>query len=178
MLSTWQKNVIKDPIFKNILDTQVNIARRFERQFLHFHSGYCVDLQHSDMGKSGLSASRSNSRTDSILHLIDNIEQIHNHLNSKGLKLLLENNVIASSVYNNFGDNPFLCCDPTELNELASICGTNFGLLLDLAHLKVSAKTLDFDFLDAVKKLVKITRAVHISDNNGLIDSNHRSMRK
>ena len=124
------------------------------------------------MGKSNLSSQKSIDRQQCIVNLSENIEQICRYLDSKGLKLLLENNVIDSSVYNNFGDNPFLCCDPEEINELTRICCNNFGLLLDLAHLKVSANTLGFDFLDAVKKLVKITSAVHISDNDGSRDTN------
>ena len=37
----------------------------------------------------------------------------------------------------------------------------------------MSAKTLGFDFLDAAKLLVPITRAVHISDNDGKLDLNN-----
>ena len=48
----------------------------------------------------------------------------------------------------------------------------NVGLLVDLAHLKVSANTekfCKFEFLDAT---AKYTDAYHLSDNNGLADTN------
>ena len=68
--------------------------------------------------------------------------------------------------------NPFLCCDPEEILDIFNNKIPETGLLLDLAHLKVSSHTLKFDFFSAVKSLAPITKAVHISDNNGQRDSN------
>ena len=48
----------------------------------------------------------------------------------------------------------------------------DIGLLLDVAHLKVSSKTLGFNLQKAHRDLSKIISAYHLSDNNGFQDSN------
>jgi len=48
----------------------------------------------------------------------------------------------------------------------------NVKLLIDVAHLKVSAKTLKFDPINYLSKLENWIEAYHLSDNNGQIDSN------
>lgn len=46
-------------------------------------------------------------------------------------------------------------------------------LLVDLGHLKVSAKTLKFDKNKFLKKCDKFIKAYHISDNNSVKDQNN-----
>ena len=46
------------------------------------------------------------------------------------------------------------------------------GFLLDVAHLNLSSKTLDLDRIKEIKSLAKYIEGYHISENNGLTDSN------
>jgi len=46
------------------------------------------------------------------------------------------------------------------------------GLLLDTAHLKVSAKTLSFDLETGMKLITPNIKAIHHSDNEGILDNN------
>ena len=48
----------------------------------------------------------------------------------------------------------------------------NVCLLLDVAHLKVSSKTLDFSKTEFIKKCNKWIRVYHLSDNDGNFDTN------
>jgi sugar phosphate isomerase/epimerase len=48
----------------------------------------------------------------------------------------------------------------------------NVGLLVDLAHLYVSSKTLGFDAIRAHNQISQWIRAYHLSENNGLEDFN------
>ena len=48
----------------------------------------------------------------------------------------------------------------------------NVHLLIDVAHLKVSANTLKFDPFEYLKVFKDYTKGYHLSDNNGLSDSN------
>ena len=48
----------------------------------------------------------------------------------------------------------------------------NFNLLLDLAHLKVSASSLGLDFAQEASRMIVLTDYVHISGNDGLHDQN------
>ena len=45
---------------------------------------------------------------------------------------------------------------------------------MDVAHLKVSSKTLNFNLQKAHNSLRKYISAYHLSDNNGIIDSNKK----
>ena len=45
-------------------------------------------------------------------------------------------------------------------------------MLLDVAHFKVSARSLNFPLIKSVKKINKWIDGYHLSDNNGFVDSN------
>ena len=61
---------------------------------------------------------------------------------------------------------------PQEIIYVMNRTPKNVGLLLDLAHLKVSANSLKFNLIAAAKKLKKYANGYHLSDNNGKVDSN------
>ena len=90
------------------------------------------------------------------------------------IKLLIENNVVSKKNLKSFKGNPFLLSKPNEIKiffkKIKKI--KNVGFLLDVAHLKVSSKTLKFDLDRAHKKLKTLIDGYHLSDNNGKIDSN------
>ena len=49
----------------------------------------------------------------------------------------------------------------------------NVGLLLDTGHLKVTCKTLNLNLYNEYKKIFKFIKGYHLSDNNGLADTNN-----
>ena len=85
---------------------------------------------------------------------------------------MLENNVITKNNLKEFGSNPFLMTDPIECKEILKELPKNVGLLIDVGHLKVSARTLKFKpkkmFIDCKKRIF----GYHLSDNNGKKDAN------
>ena len=63
----------------------------------------------------------------------------------------------------------------TKLNDTKKIMthtDENVRLLIDVAHLKVSSKTLNFDPIKYLSKMNKWIEAYHLSDNNGKADEN------
>ena len=48
----------------------------------------------------------------------------------------------------------------------------NFNLLLDVAHLKVSSKTLGLDFENEFQNMMSASNYIHVSDNDGFHDLN------
>ena len=60
----------------------------------------------------------------------------------------------------------------SDAKKIMKNCGDNVGLLVDVAHLKVSAKTLKFKPEEYLIKLNKYIQAYHLSDNNSLADEN------
>ena len=88
------------------------------------------------------------------------------------IMLLVENNVLSNNNLKEFKSNPLLMCDPKETLKIAKQFPLNVKLLIDVAHLKVSAKTLNFDPKDMFNKCEKYIGGYHLSDNDGKSDSN------
>ena len=86
--------------------------------------------------------------------------------------ILLENNVISNANLSHFGTNPFLMTDHLEALQIMNSTDDNVGLLVDVAHLKVSSESENFckhEYLDSTKDF---TFAYHFSDNDGKSDTN------
>ena len=58
--------------------------------------------------------------------------------------ILLENNVISNANLSHFGTNPFLMTDHLEALQIMNSTDDNVGLLVDVAHLKVSSESENF----------------------------------
>ena len=87
------------------------------------------------------------------------------------VSLYIENNVLSSTNYKTYsGYNPFFLTNYSSYLELKEYI--DFNLLLDVAHLKVSAKSLNLNFNDELKNLLPLTNYIHLSDNDGLHDQN------
>ena len=90
----------------------------------------------------------------------------------KNVKILIENNVITKENYKRFNQDPLLLTHPKEIIKFFKKSHKNVGLLLDVGHLKVSAKTYGFNLFKAHEKLKPYIEGYHLSDNDGLKDSN------
>ena len=60
-----------------------------------------------------------------------------------------------------------------ETKEIIEKTNDNVGLLIDVAHLKVSACSLDFSAEEYLQEFRSISSGYHLSDNNGLADDNN-----
>lgn len=101
-----------------------------------------------------------------------NVKLISSFAKKKKINLLVENNVIHKDEFLKFKKKTSLMCEPKEIIKIMKKMPTNVKLLLDVAHLKVSAKTLNFDLIPSIKKLNNWVGGYHLSDNNGKKDNN------
>ena len=83
-----------------------------------------------------------------------------------------EKHVISAKNKQEFNDNPLLMCDPEESLKIFKQLPKKVKLLLDVAHLKVSSKSLGFDSSEMFTKCVDIIGGYHLSDDDGMSDSN------
>lgn len=134
------------------------------------HAGFCLDPQVHQLG-ADLNSASLYSKADVVSRFRDRIFELSRIAKSLGVELLVENNVITKRNLNIYGVNPLLMCEPQSIKDtLQGI--SDVRLLLDLAHLKVSANTLGFDLTKAHETLKSIVGAYHISDNDSISDSN------
>ena len=76
--------------------------------------------------------------------------------------LVLISTPIIVLVYSIFSDDPDL---KTKID---------FDLLLDVAHLKVSVKTLGLNWEEEFNNMMSVSNYIHVSDNDGFYDLNNQ----
>lgn len=140
--------------------------------FFSAHAGFCVDPRPSELG-TRLEQAKHLDREVNRTHFIASVKDVLARTRDLPTGFLLENNVLAPVNRYPDGTNPLLCVEAEEqLRLLADVADARVGLLLDTAHLKVSANTLGFDPAAAVVRLLPHARCVHHSDNDGTVDDN------
>lgn len=133
------------------------------------HAGFLINIEASEVGKS-IRQKELFDRGRSVSRFVEAVGQLSQL--SSIVTLYIENNVISNQNYKNYqGANPLLLTSYSEFLDLRSLL--QFNLLLDIAHLKVSAQTLGLKLKDELKNMLSVSDYIHISDNDGTRDSNH-----
>lgn len=134
------------------------------------HAGFLYDPDESIDEKTGLfkvPVGNYYNKEKAFKNYIDALIMVFNYSTSKGIKLLVENNVCAKGM-----ENKLILSDYEDFKELFERIGDlEIGILLDFGHLKVSSKTLGFSADEFVEKLRDYISAFHIHDNDGIKDS-------
>lgn len=141
--------------------------------FYSVHAGFALNAAPSDLGKELAHLERC-SLADAKKVFINSLNILCRQAQSKGMRILVENNVLAP--FNLVrGRNEFLLGVTAEdlLELLANVNMPNLGLLIDMGHLKVSARSLGFSDALFLKTLMPYIEAFHLSDNDGNKDDNY-----
>ena len=146
-------------------------ASMINSNYYSFHAGYLIDPMVDELGKK-INRRIINDRDISKSLFIERVNDLSKFAKSKNIKLMIENNVLSNTNFKEFQDNPLLMVESKETNEILDNTDENVGLLIDVAHLKVSANTLNFSAEDYLIEFQDSVCAYHLSDNNGLEDSN------
>lgn len=158
------------------IENAIQLASEIGTNIYSFHSGYLIDPKSNELGRRVQTQSLSN-RKEALHSFIDNVNKLALYAKKLNTKLLIENNVLSNNNYKHFGENPFLMVDEKECKYVMENTLDNVFLLIDVAHLNVSANSLGFDKLEFLKVVDPWIRAYHLSENNGLSDTNE-SVRK
>jgi sugar phosphate isomerase/epimerase len=164
---------------KNVRSKSLSLARKaiylaieIDRPIYSFHAGFRINPLTSELGasfsKRDLAARQLSLDIfgESVINLSEEAKKI-------GVTLLIENNVVTQANQKIFGDDPFLLTFPSEINTFMQLMPSNVKLLLDVAHLKVSSNTLNFNLIEGHHQLYDWIFGYHLSDNDGLSDSNN-----
>lgn len=162
---------LDDAIFEKSL-AQLRKAIRFARLLsadkFGFHAGFYVDIYVNEIGKA-ISANHLCNKKLAYERFCNGFNLIKNE--SKDVKIYIENNVYSKTNFNTYGlQNPFMLTSFEEYRELQQ--HIDFKMLLDIAHLYVSSKTLNFNFDSHLDRMIRETDYIHLSDNDGFHDQN------
>jgi sugar phosphate isomerase/epimerase len=136
-----------------------------------FHAGFLLDPKVDELGKRIPSRSLFD-RDECIEVFVSRVSRLAEIAERDGVALMIENNVLSAKNANEFSANPLLMCDPQECHKIMGLLPGGVKQLIDVAHLKVSANSLNFDASQMFNVCHERIAAYHLSDNNGLEDSN------
>ncbi|NOX66214.1 MAG: sugar phosphate isomerase/epimerase [Chlorobi bacterium] len=137
-----------------------------------FHAGFLLDPKPEELGKRIKSREIFN-KSDSMKYFIDRVNELAIFSEKEGVNLLIENNVISIGNFNEFNKDVLLMTNPEDCKYVMEHTPDTVNMLLDVAHLKVSAQTLDFDRGNMFRECWKWIKGYHLSDNDGTSDSNN-----
>lgn len=150
------------------LQNAIELSKELGANRFGFHAGFLINIPIHEMGKQ-VSRSELFDAQKAMEQFCLGFELLKKHAGT--LELYLENNVLSTDNFRNFNrQNPFFLCRHSEYEEMKQ--KIDFKLLLDVAHLKVSSSALGLDFESELRSTIAVADYIHISDNNGLMDSN------
>ena len=162
---------LDDAIFERSLEhlrKAIRLACLLGADKFGFHAGFYVDIGVNEIGKAILEGHLCNTK-QAYERFCNGFNLIKNE--SKGIDIYIENNVYSKTNFNIYGlQIPFMLTSPDEYRELQQYI--DFKLLLDVAHLYVSSRSLGFDFDSYLDQMIMETDYVHLSDNDGWHDQN------
>ena len=149
----------------------INLALDLDCNCYSFHAGFRINPKIDELGNN-IKKTTLCDRKISIDNFGESMLFLSEVARKKGVDLFIENNVLNKRNFEAFGEDPLLLTEPDEIEKFLNMMPNNIGLLMDVAHLKVSANTLGFDMFKGHEKLKKYIKGYHLSDNDGEKDSN------
>ena len=157
-------------ILKRSLDqlkTSIDFCNSIGIQLFTFHSGFRADPDLNLQFKTDQIISHDVAMKTHIQSIIE----LNKYAEDRGIKIAIENNVLAPHNLVEGKNELFLMCEYWEFKHILGEIGSdNFGILLDLGHLKVTSNTLGFDAEYFIQRLKSRVFAVHLHENNGKLD--------
>lgn len=150
------------------LSKVIDLSKRLGADKFAFHAGFFIDIKLNEIGKK-LSKTSLFNREESIERFCIAFKKIKKQ--AAGIELFIENNVFSKTNFDTYGEkNPFMLTNFVDYKLLKQ--KIDFNLLLDVAHLKVSSKSLNLDWNEEFHNMISRSRYIHVSDNNGFHDQN------
>lgn len=168
---------------RELLDASLRLCRQaidlcgvLHCPFYSVHAGFALDLKPGDLGNPLLQwkrAKNSFNRNTALDIFATSVMELAQYAQERNIDLLVENNVTTAENIDVNGRSPLLLSRPEEIQHFFDVCcSRNVGLLLDVAHAKVSANAFKLQPEQFFELLGPYIKALHLSDNDGLRDSN------
>ena len=158
------------------VETAMQWALELSTPVYSFHAGFLIDPAVNELGNR-VASKELFDRNQAMVLFLERVCALAKRADQLGVSLLIENNVLSFNNYIEFKGNPFLMATADECKYVMDNTPYNVNLLIDVAHLKVSAKTLDFNPTEFLEKCEPWIQAYHLSDNDGSKDSNEKISR-
>ena len=136
-----------------------------------FHAGFLGTPAVSDLGRTWGVTNRV-CLDDGIELFVQSVAELSAFARERGVKLLIENNVLTLDNAEHNGRDILLMTNPQGIRDVLRALSPDVRLLMDVAHLAVSAMSLGFEARQALVEIADLVGGYHLSENDGYIDSN------
>lgn len=155
----------------------IDLSAALNAPYYSVHAGFCFHLTPEMLGdpitQSTVSEQLYVPYAQAYDHFVATIIELAQYANDRNVGLMVENNVVSSAYLAGGENKGLLIAEPTEmLRFIQDVEYTGVKLLVDTGHLKVSATALNFDAMTAIEYLSDHIGALHLSDNDGIYDTN------
>lgn len=132
-----------------------------------FHAGFCLDPDN----RFRFSKDQPFDYEAAFNTFIESVDEMNCYAQQRGIRIAIENNVLAEYNLANGHDQFLLLCRAEEFERLWDrVPSANIGMLLDLGHLKVTSHWLQFDRYEFIDRIKDRVFALHLHENNGQVD--------
>lgn len=154
------------------LKTSIDFCNSIDTRLFTFHSGFRADPDLNFQFKTD----QIISHHAAMKTFTKSLFELNKYAADRGVKIAIENNVLAPHNLVNGKNELLLMCEPWEFEHLINeIDSDNLGILLDLGHLKVTSNTLRYDADNFIQVFKDQVFAVHLHENNGKLDQHLHS---
>ena len=145
----------------------IELCHLLKSDLFSVHAGFAAD---PGPGAEQLDFTAADGLADyetAFHNFVTSIKELLNVAVPLGIKVAVENNVCPQ------GHRQFLLLsEASEFERLfAEVPSSNLGINLDMGHLNVSARSLDFDKYEFVHRVKDKVLVFHLHDNNAITDS-------
>ncbi|MCR4315591.1 MAG: sugar phosphate isomerase/epimerase [Planctomycetes bacterium] len=154
---------------RKMVSDALRVAEAAQAPMYSVHAGFLVDPHHTQLGKpfpeEGVSP-----REEGLARFIDTVGELAEEASSRGVQLLIENNVLAPfNLGKDRSNDKLLVVTADDVIEFFEAV-PEVKMLLDFGHLQVSCHALNLDPLTEASRVRKYIRAFHCHSNNLLAD--------
>ena len=146
----------------------IDLAVLIYAPFCSFHMGFRVDPP-----RLGVPFTTTGIATyeEAYTRFVESFTHVVNYSAQKGIPVSIENNVLAKFNLVDGKNKLLIGCEVWEFENLfRDVPGDNWGILLDLGHLNVTANTLGFDKYNFISRVQDRVLCVHFHENDGQSD--------
>lgn len=151
----------------------IRLCAKLKAPYYSVHAGYCFNVLVEHLGND-LSRLKPVQMEEAEAIFIESMKIIADYAKLYNITVLIENNVLAPFNLIEGKNKLLLGVTADDLIHIVHKIGKeNIGILLDVGHLYVSSKSLEFSiekFIDACKPFIK---CIHFSENDGSKDTNN-----
>lgn len=150
----------------------IRLSAELGAPFYSVHCGFCFHAAPENLGMEQTKLKRFPQELGYVL-FVESLQILADFARQYHVDILIENNVLSPCNLIEGKNKLLLGVTADDIKGIFnSVSRDNIGLLLDVGHLKVSAKTLGQSPELFIRELAPNIRALHLSDNDGFTDSN------